>query len=63
VQQGDVVGVREVLGGRAGQLAEIDREDGGAQGVLQRLPRAEVGRDRQRAYDLGGADRRVRATR
>ena len=38
VQQGDVVGVRELLGRRTGELAEADREHGRAHRVLERLP-------------------------
>ena len=57
VEERDVVRVRELLRRRSGELAETDREHGGAQRVLERLPGAEVGRERQRADHLGGADR------
>ena len=57
VQQRDVVGVRKLLRRRSGQLPETDREHGGAQRVLERLPGAEIGRERQRADHLGRADR------
>jgi len=39
------------------ELAEPDREHCGANGMLQRLPGAEVACDRQRGDQLGGADR------
>src|SRR4051812_19630301 len=42
----DVVGVRQLLVGRAGQLAETDREHGGAHRVPEGLSGAEVGGDR-----------------
>ena len=57
VEERDVVGVRELLRRRSGELAETDREHGGAQRVLERLPGAEVGREREGADHLGGADR------
>jgi hypothetical protein len=46
VKQRDVVGVGQLLGGCPGKLAELNRQHGGAQGVLERLPGSEVGRDR-----------------
>jgi hypothetical protein len=57
VQQGDVVGVSELLRGCSCKLAETYGEHGRAQRVLERLPRAEVGGERQGADDLGSADR------
>ena len=57
VEERDVVGVRELLGGCSGELAEADREHGGAHRVLERLPGAEVGGERQGADHLGGTDR------
>ena len=57
VQQCDVVGFRELLVGCSRQLAEAHREDGSTQRMLERLPGAEVGRERKRADHLGGADR------
>ena len=57
VEERDVVRVRELLRRRSGELAEADREHGGAQRVLERLPRAEVGRERQGPDHLGRADR------
>ena len=53
VEERDVVGVGELLRRRSGELAETDREHGGAQRVLERLPGAEVGGDRERADHLG----------
>ena len=58
VEQRDVVRVCELLRRRSGELAETDREHGAAQRVLERLPGAEVGREREGADHLGGADRR-----
>ena len=63
VQERDVVGVGELLGGCSGELAEPDRQHGGAQGVLERLPGAEVGSDREGADDLGSANRPLRRAR
>ena len=57
VEQRDVVGVGELLRRGSGELAEPDREHGAAHRVLERLPGAEIGRERERADDLGGADR------
>ena len=57
VEERDVVRVRELLRRCSGELAETDREHGGAQRVLERLPGAEVGRERQGTDHLGGADR------
>jgi hypothetical protein len=57
VEEGDVVGVRELLARRSGEFAETDREHGGAERVLDRLPGAEVRGDRECADNLGGADR------
>ena len=56
VEEGDVVGVGDLLGGRSRELAEAGGEDRRAQRVLERLPRAEVGREREGADQLGGAD-------
>ena len=50
-------------GRSAGELAQTDREHSGAQRVHQRLARAEVGGDRQRADHLGGADPRLETVR
>ena len=60
VEERDVVRVRELLRRRSGELAETDREHGGAQRVLERLPGAEVGREREGADHLGRADRPLR---
>ena len=57
VEERDVVRVRELLRRCSGELAEPDREHGGAQRVLERLPGAEVGREREGTDHLGGADR------
>ena len=57
VEQRDVVRVDELLRRRSGELAEPDREHGGAQRVLERLPGAEIGRERQRPDHLGRANR------
>ncbi len=57
VEERDVVRVRELLLRCPGELAEPDREHGAPHRVLERLPRAEIGRERQRADDLRGADR------
>ena len=57
MQERDVVRVRELLRRRSGQLAETHREHSRTQRVLERLPGAEVGRERQDADHLGGADR------
>ena len=57
VQQRDVVGIGELVSRGARELAEPHREHGRANGVLERLPGAEVGRDRQRGDQLGGANR------
>ena len=61
VEERDVVGVRELLRRRPGELAEADREHGRAQRVLERLPGAEVGGERERPDQLGGADRLLHA--
>ena len=45
VQERDVVGRRELLPRRSGELAEPNREHGRPQRVLERLPGAEVGRE------------------
>ena len=57
MEERDVVRVDEILRRRPGELAEPHREHGGAQRVLERLAHAEVRRERERADDLGGADR------
>ena len=57
VEERDVVGVGELLRRCSGELAEPDGEHGGAQRVLERLPGAEVGREREGADHLGSADR------
>jgi len=44
VKERDVVRVDELLRRCSGELAETDREHGGAQRVLERLPGAEIGR-------------------
>ena len=61
VQQRDVVGICELVRRGARELAEPYREHGRANGVLERLPGAEVGGDRQRGDQLGGADRLLNA--
>ena len=57
VEERDVVGVANLVRGCAGEFGQADREHRRAQRVLERLPRAEVGRERERADELGGADR------
>ena len=57
VQERDVVRIDELLRRRSGELAQPDREHRGAQRVLERLPRPEVGRQRQRTHHLGRTDR------
>ena len=57
VEERDVVGVDELLRRRSGELAETDCEHRGAQRMLERLPGAEVGRERDRADGLGRANR------
>ena len=57
VEERDPVRVREVLGRCAGELTKPHREHRAAQGMLERLPRAEVGRERERADHLGRAKR------
>ena len=57
MQERDVIRIRELLRRRSGQLAEPHREHSRTQRVLERLPGAEVGRERQDADYLGGADR------
>ena len=57
VKERDVVRVRELPRRRSGELAEPDGEHGRAQRVLERLPGAEVGREREGTNHLGGADR------
>jgi hypothetical protein len=57
VEQRDVVRVGELLGGSAGELAEADREHGGAQGVLERLSGTEIGSDGERGHHFGQSDR------
>ena len=57
MQKRDVVRVEELLRGRSGELAQTDGQHGRAQGVLQRLPGAEVGGERQGADHLGSTDR------
>ena len=52
VQEREVVGVAELLRGRSGALAEAHREHRRAQRVLERLPRAEVGREREGSDEL-----------
>src|SRR6185437_15227293 len=56
VEQRDVIRVRELLAGGAGELAEPDGKHGAAQRVLERLPRAEVRGDGQGGHHLGEAD-------
>ena len=57
MKERDVVGVHELLCRCPGELPQTDREQGGAQGVLERLPGAEVGRQRERSDHLGSANR------
>jgi hypothetical protein len=57
VEERDVVGVHEFLRGCSGELTEADRKHGGAQRVLEWLPGAEVGREREGTNHLGSADR------
>ncbi len=57
MKERDVVGVGELLRRRARELAEADREHGRAQRVLEWLPGAEVGGERQGPDQLGRADR------
>ncbi len=57
VEERDVVGVGKLLLRSPGELAETNREHSGAQGMLERLPRTEVGREREGADHLGRADR------
>ena len=57
VEQRDVVGVGELLGRCAGELAEADREHRRAQRVLERLAGTEVGRERKGADHLGRTNR------
>ena len=47
---------RSSSGGRSGELAESHREHRCAQRVLERLPRTEVGCERECADELRGAD-------
>ena len=58
VQERDVVGVANLLRRRAREVGKAHREHRGAQRVLERLSRAEVGRERKRADELGRADAR-----
>lgn len=57
MQERDGVGVGELLCRRIGSLAETDCEHRGTQRVLERLTGAQVGREGERADDLGGPDR------
>ena len=57
VEKRDVVRVRELLRRGSRELAEPDREDGASQGVLERLPGAEVTCQRESPDDLGSANR------
>ena len=63
VEESDVVGVGELLGGRAGELAEPNREHRRAQCVLERLAGAEVGGERKGANHLRGTNRSLRYRR
>ena len=56
VEKRDVVRVRELLRRCSGELAQPDREHRAAQRVLERLPGAEVGRERKGTDHLRGAD-------
>ncbi len=56
VEQRNVVRVDELLGGRSGELTQANGEDRGAQCVLERLPGAEIGRERQCAHELSRTD-------
>ena len=57
MEECDVVRVRQLLLRRARKLAETNREDSSPQRVLERLPCAEVGREREGTDYLGSADR------
>ena len=57
VEERDVVRVGELARRRSGELAEADGEHGGAQRVLERLPGAEIGRERECTDHLGDTDR------
>ena len=57
MQERDVIGVANLIRGRSGEVGKADREHRGAQCVLERLSRAEIGRERKRADELGCADR------
>jgi hypothetical protein len=57
MEERDVVRIHELLGRRSGELAETNREHGAAQRMLERLPGAEVGCDREGTNHLGRADR------
>ena len=57
VKERDVEGVDELLRRRSGELAQANREHRAAHRMLERLSGAEVGRERQGADDLGGANR------
>jgi hypothetical protein len=63
VQERDIVGVGQLLGGCSGKLAELNGQHGGAHRVLKWLPGSEVGRDRECANDLRSADRPLRRAR
>jgi len=57
MEECDVVGVAELCRGRPRKLAEAYRKHGSPKGMLERLPRAEISRERKRADELGCADR------
>ena len=57
VQKRDVVRVDEFLCRRVGKLSEVNRQHGSAKGMLERLPRSQVGGERERSDDLGRANR------
>jgi len=57
VEECDVVRVGELRRRRSRELAETDGQHRASQGVLERLPRAEIGRQRDRPDDLRCPDR------
>ena len=59
VKQCDVVRVDELPRRDAGELPEADGEHCGTHGVLERLPRAQIRRQREGADHLGCPDRRL----
>ena len=57
MEERDVVRVGEVPRRGVGELAEAHRQHRSPQRVLERLSRAEIGRERQRPDHLGSTDR------